>query len=262
MSFAAWVLLVFYLARPACSRHEGSAGLAAVDIDAAGGVKPVQVQLMRKDAPESLGSFERATDQTRRHYKSKGSIRNIGPHTAYDTLAQETDQARSSQQLQGVDDKGSYEWSPWFSWDTPGRTSNHNHNPVRAMLCLNKMSSNCSMERNINLTTYGTGRSIRNTQNDLHITQNDNKRKLHCPEGRVVTAASCATEHCERMDVTCSKPKGWALGDQVTETVEFSEKTGGMSMCDDGYYMYGLSCAKEGCQVKTLYCKKYKKLQE
>lgn len=280
MNLAAWVLIVFYSTRPADSRYEDSPGLSAVDIDAAGGFKPVHVQLMRKDASDSLGSLERANDQTRRHYSSKGSIRNIvsgsleptneqehrqpsskdtthhiGPHTAYDTLAQATAQVHSSQQLQGVD---KYEWSPWFSWNTPGRTSNHNHNPVRAMLCLNKMCSNMSLERNVNLPTHGTSRS--KLSKDTHITQNDNARKLHCPAGRVVTAVSCSTGHCERMDLTCSLPKGWALdGSQVTQTVEFSEKTGGMSMCDPGYYMYGLSCAKVGCQIKTLYCKKEKK---
>jgi len=244
MRIAAWALILIILGtRPVCSRYEDDSGHATLDIDAAGGFKTAH--LMRKDTSDSLGSLGPSNNQMYKRSSGKGISYNIGPHATYETLAQAA-----------VTDK--FEWSPWFSWNTPGRSSNHNHNPVRAMLCLNTMCNNMSLERNVNLPTWGTTRT--SIHHDIHQTQNDTSRKLHCPDGRVATALSCATARCERMDLTCSEPKGWQLdSNQEAQTVEFSQELGGMSQCDPSFYVYGLSCAQAGCQTKTLYCKKKKK---
>jgi hypothetical protein len=79
-----------------------------------------------------------------------------------------------------------------------------------------------------------------------------------CPKGTVITHVKCRGKHCDDLQLSCSKPKGWVLGERRWNGADWFSDSSAPSFqsCPAGFGMIGLGCKEGGkyCHSKKILC--------
>lgn len=132
-----------------------------------------------------------------------------------------------------------------FSGQMPG--------PVAGITCLGKFCDN----KQLISVQRGDNRAVKAGTFWTDWFSEEGKNSAFCPFGNVLVEIQCRGLYCDDMRLHCaSMVSGFRTDRRDTKTVPFFSEEQFRGFCDDGYYIYGITCNGQYCDNLKLHCER------